>query len=131
MRWTFSGCSELKTIYAKSDWNTGKVENSNYMFSGSYKLVGGKGTKYNYSYTDHTYARIDGGQSSPGYYTALGLIGDCNGDGTVDKADIVEIENYLLGRPSKTFFESLADVNNDGVINVADIVEIVDNIKFK
>ena len=57
--------------------------------------------------------------------------GDVNGDGTVDKADIAEIKNYIMGRPSDMFNKDAADMNNDGVINVADIVEIVNNIKFK
>jgi len=40
------------------------------MFRGCTKLVGGAGTKYNSSYVDKTYARIDGGTSNPGYFTA-------------------------------------------------------------
>ena len=39
------------------------------MFNNSKKLVGGNGTVYSHSYTDKTYARIDGGTSSPGYFT--------------------------------------------------------------
>ena len=33
-------------------------------------IEGGSGTKYNSPYVDKTYARIDGGTSSPGYFTA-------------------------------------------------------------
>ena len=40
------------------------------MFYNTTNLVGGSGTKYNRSYVDKTYARIDGGTSSPGYFTA-------------------------------------------------------------
>ena len=39
------------------------------MFIDSSNLVGGAGTTYNSSFVDKTYARIDGGTSSPGYFT--------------------------------------------------------------
>lgn len=65
----FNLCSNLTTIYAGDGWSTDKVENSSRMFLDCRKLVGGQGTAYNYLYTDHTYARIDGGVESPGYFT--------------------------------------------------------------
>ena len=40
------------------------------MFRGCEKLVGGKGTAFDEAFTDKTYARPDGGTSSPGYFTA-------------------------------------------------------------
>ena len=43
----------------------GKVSNSS-----AINLSGGAGTTYNSSYIDKTYARIDGGTSSPGYFTS-------------------------------------------------------------
>ena len=64
------GCSNLKTIYINpSIWNTNSVTSSTNMFEGDYKLIGGSGTKYNSSRVDKTYARVDGGTSSPGYLT--------------------------------------------------------------
>ena len=65
----FSNCTNLKTIYASESFNTNKVTNSYYMFRNCSKLVGGAGTTFNSSYIDKTYARIDGGASSPGYFT--------------------------------------------------------------
>ena len=62
--------NNLKTIYASDKFNTDNVTNSSYMFTSCTNLVGGSGTKYNSSYTDKTYARIDGGTSNPGYFTA-------------------------------------------------------------
>ena len=52
--------------------------------------------------------------------------GDANGDGKVDAADIVDIVNYMMGKPTSTgkFNENAADVNGDGIINVADIVSL-------
>ena len=58
----------LTTIYASNNFNTSAVTNSDRMFYSSSKLVGGNGTKYNSSYVDKTYARIDT-SSTPGYFT--------------------------------------------------------------
>ena len=70
MRSMFHGSSNLKTIYGSSKFVTTAVTDSTNMFTGSTKLIGGAGTKYNGSYIDKTYARIDGGTSNPGYFTA-------------------------------------------------------------
>ena len=66
----FSNSSSLKRIYASDKFNTSKVTSSNYMFNDSPNLVGGNSTKYNSSFVDKTYARIDGGTSNPGYFTS-------------------------------------------------------------
>ena len=51
--------------------------------------------------------------------------GDANGDGEVNVADIVEVVNYILGKPSAKFVHIAADFNGDGEVNVTDIVKIV------
>ena len=63
--------AKLTTIYTSDKFNTDNVTSSSNMFSGCTNLVGGAGTKYNSSYIDKTYARIDGGTSSPGYFTSI------------------------------------------------------------
>ena len=68
----FSGCSSLVTIYASDDyWNVTGVTQSNSMFRNCTRLVGGRGTTYNSSHIDKSYARIDLGPNSaePGYLT--------------------------------------------------------------
>ncbi|MBR4407148.1 MAG: BspA family leucine-rich repeat surface protein, partial [Clostridia bacterium] len=81
MHWMFYSCENLSKIYVSERFvtnqitETGKVQTSSAnlsknMFSKCVILVGGNGTVYNSSYTDKTYARIDGGTSSPGYFTA-------------------------------------------------------------
>ena len=67
----FNSSTNLKTIYVSNKFNTDKVTSSTYMFYGCTKLIGGAGTKYNSSYVDKTYAHIDGGTSSPGYFTDI------------------------------------------------------------
>ena len=65
----FYECPNLKTIYASDKFSTNSVTSSTTMFYNTTNLVGGAGTTYNSSYVDKTYARIDGGTSSPGYFT--------------------------------------------------------------
>ena len=67
----FEGCTSLKTVYANSDWGKSTIlVNSESMFEGCTSLVGGNGTKCDgTNNTGKTYARIDNGESSPGYFT--------------------------------------------------------------
>ena len=67
----FYNSTNLKTIYVSNKFNTDEVPSSTNMFYGCTKLIGGAGTKYNSSYVDKTYARIDGGTSNPGYFTSI------------------------------------------------------------
>ena len=62
-------------------------------------------------------------------FTLVRIAGDVNDDHIVNNADIAELMNYILGKPSDIFNEDAADVNGNGVVNVADIVEIVKIIK--
>ena len=65
----FNSSYNLKTIYVSNKFKTDLVTSSSNMFTNCTSLVGGAGTKYNSSYKDKTYARIDGGISNPGYFT--------------------------------------------------------------
>ena len=69
MNQMFYWCPNLTTVYVGNKFITDKVSSSTKMFTNSTKLVGGAGTVYNSSYVDKTYARVDGGTSSPGYFT--------------------------------------------------------------
>ena len=69
----FYECSELTTIWCNNDWSHIPHESSYVMFSGCKKLVGGKGTTYDENHLDATYARPDGGEASPGYFTKKNL----------------------------------------------------------
>ena len=71
MSYMFYKATNLKTIYGSSKFVTTAVTDSTDMFSDCTALVGGAGTKYNSSYVDKTYARIDGGTSNPGYFTSI------------------------------------------------------------
>jgi surface protein len=69
MKNMFENCDELKTITVGSTWSTEAVTISTDMFANCFKIVGGAGTTYSSSYTDASYAHIDGGPSNPGYLT--------------------------------------------------------------
>ena len=57
-------------------------------------------------------------------------IGDANGDGAIDDADVEEAADFIMDRPSETFVEAAADMNGDGVVNVIDVV-LMNAIKTK
>ena len=71
MRYMFNSCGNLTTIYAAAGTDWGSIENisSDNMFFGCDSLKGGNNTVYHLSKTDKTYARIDGLDGKPGYFT--------------------------------------------------------------
>ena len=68
---TFSGCSNLRTIYASEQFSPDLFWNKEETFTGCISLVGGAGTTFSSSHVDGSYARIDGGPSNPGYFTNI------------------------------------------------------------
>ena len=105
MSYMFYNFTNLKTIYVSNKFNTDKVTDSTNMFSGCTNLVGGAGTKYNSSYVDKKYARIDGGTSNPGYFT--------------DIADKPSEPNSFATDSWKTIINAVKN-NNIGKYNVGD-----------
>ena len=53
------------------------------------------------------------------------LLGDLNGDGTINVVDIVMLVNIILNGEE---YYPVADLNSDGTINVVDIVTLVNII---
>ena len=105
MSYMFYDFTNLKTIYVSNKFNTDKVTSSTNMFSGCTNLVGGAGPKYNSSYVDKKYARIDGGTSNPGYFT--------------DIADKPSEPNSFATDSWKTIINAVKN-NNIGKYNVGD-----------
>ena len=71
MSWMFFNCNSLKTIYASTWFVTTKVTNSSYknnLFTNDINLVWWNGFKYNSSYTNTTYAKINT-QTQSWYFT--------------------------------------------------------------
>lgn len=53
------------------------------------------------------------------------IIGDANGDGQVNVADVTVVVNKVLGINVPIFIPANSDVNFDGDINVSDVMLIV------
>ena len=119
----FTDCHELTTICCTKDWSTSEAT-SDGMFSGCEKLVGGKGTPWNSSVTDKAYARPDRGENAPGYFTAMSIKGDVNGDGDVNSGDVVAVYSYIIKGTESGFDFDSANVNDDSGVNSADVVAI-------
>ncbi len=127
----FARCSKLQTIYVCSSWNLDGITNGGAgMFNDCISLIGGKGTKYDENYEDQTYARIDGGSTSPGYFTYK-VPGDINGDGKFDTSDLKLITDYIMKGESTGIDKTKVDLNGDGVVNVTDVVWLVNIIKSR
>ena len=59
----------LETIYASDSFIISDNANSKEIFKGCIKLKGGNNTSYNKVHSDSEYARIDGKDGKPGYFT--------------------------------------------------------------
>ena len=121
MSYMFCNCSSLRSIYV-SEYNettgngctTKNVTNSYNMFTGATKLVGGNGTKFNSSYIDATYARIDK-EGEPGY------LADINNRITIPELAVLsqfegEYENIDRG----IVIYIMKDADGDGKIDTPD-----------
>lgn len=69
----FYACKQLVTIFVGNGWSTSNVTNSDDIFWADDNLCGGQGTYYKKAYVhDASYAKIDGGENAPGYFTKVG-----------------------------------------------------------
>ena len=124
----FYNCSDLCEVIVGNGWSTANATESDEMFSGCINLEGGKGTVYDENHVDKEYARIDGGTSNPGYFTAKPNIrGDVNLDGAVDIADAVCVLNAMAGQQVAGDANVNGDYDDNGnpVIDIADLVTVL------
>ena len=59
------------------------------------------------------------------------VLGDVNGDGTVDVSDVMALANYVLAKNVEGFNVAVADVNEDGDIDVSDVMKLANIILNK
>ena len=52
-------------------------------------------------------------------------LGDVNGDGLVNIADVVALVSHILGNTPDVFYEDAANINDDETINISDAVALV------
>lgn len=65
----FAYCSKLQRIYTGSGFVVDNVTTDTDMFSYSPSIVGSNGTKYDSNHVGKEYARIDGFNNKPGYFS--------------------------------------------------------------
>ena len=121
MRSMFCDCIKLSKIYVSEynettgkGWTTKNVTDSDMMFTRATRLVGGNGTKFNSSYIDATYARIDK-EGETGYLT------DINNHITIPELAVLsqfegEYENIDRG----IVIYIMKDADGDGKIDTPD-----------
>ena len=56
------------------------------------------------------------------------IMGDVNGDGSVDIADVTDLISYLLNGCTKSFHYENAHMNDDGTLDVADVTSLISHI---
>ena len=54
------------------------------------------------------------------------MLGDINGDESIDVLDVVLLVNMILGSETPNYFTG--DINDDGLINVQDIITLINII---
>ena len=90
----FANMTSLETIYVpeNTDWSSKSGTN---MFSGDTNLIGGAGTTYSGGHIDTSYARVDGLNGQPGYFTYATPKAILYGNGTLEFT--FDNETYTTG----------------------------------
>ena len=105
----FYGCSELTTIYCNADLNELTVYTADLgVFTGCVKLKGGQGTSYDAGHVERAYARPDGLNGQPGYFTGDTYHVTLQAEhGTVTVNETVDLDKVVVG--SKLTFTAIPD----------------------
>lgn len=112
----------INKIMVNTDINTFKsnvILNSGYGINIDYKTVNNRQVLYTGGKTRITY-----GSTIYSEYTNI-VVGDINGDGTINSADLLKIRQHLLRTNTLTgaYFLS-SDINYDNTINSADLLRV-------
>lgn len=65
------------------------------------------------------------GNGLAAYALQYGILGDVNGDGVVDVADVNHVVNAVLMQVAGNEWTDMCDVNGDGVVDVADVNMVI------
>ena len=125
--WAFNNCPALATIYVQTkepvifeSSGSNAFGAENFQQATVYVPIGSK-SKYEVADVWKKFSNI--------VEMEVIDLGDGNGDGTINAADVKEVANYIMGSPSEKFSEKAADANEDGTVNAADIVTIVNILR--
>ncbi len=107
--------------------NDGVLVNLNVVVSDDFK--GGSVEVSKVMFIDSQDKDVEFDSTSASYGVAPAYaIGDVNGDGDVDIADVVVLVNHISGAGTTSFVEGASDINGDGDIDIADVVALVNRI---
>ena len=132
----FKNCSNLTTIYSDYNFNVNTSVSTD-MFDGCANLIGSEGTTFDSNHTDISYAQIDGGTLSPGYFTPIPVLKtgiEVNSIIGTDTTKIIfgKLEDYNAEIVSIT--STPLDTENKGVYSlykVGTVVYILTSIDYK
>ena len=91
----FDSCRNLKTVYVSENWDLSNVTNSNKMFASTINIVGENGTVFDSNYIDKTYARIDGYNNLPGYFSQK-VTEETESEDLIVEDEISDIKNEIV-----------------------------------
>ena len=57
--------------------------------------------------------------------------GDANADKKVNAADIIEVANAIVGKPSENYKSAAADMDSSGNVSITDLTRIIKAVKSK
>lgn len=102
----FYGSSELTTIYCDDDWSTNStISNSDMLFTNCRNLVGGNGTAWDANYVDKSYARPDGDNDQPGYFTRTIVIPEIPNTEGIDNVQSDKVQGTKVIRDGMLLIE--------------------------
>lgn len=99
-----------------------------------------EGLKLTYDNTNVTITNVDGTATlalaqvkdmeftNDGSSTSGALLGDVNGDGTVNVTDITDLINAVLNEDYSSIVFANADMDSNGIINVTDVTELINQV---
>ena len=99
-----------------------------------------EGLKLTYDNTNVTITNVDGTATlalaqvkdmeftNDASSTSGTLLGDVNGDGTVNVTDITDLINAVLNEDYSSIVFANADMDSNGIINVTDVTELINQV---
>ena len=99
-----------------------------------------EGLKLTYDNTNVTITNVDGTATlalaqvkdmeftNDASSTSGALLGDVNGDGTVNVTDITDLINAVLNEDYSSIVFANADMDSNGIINVTDVTKLVNQV---
>ncbi len=106
----------------------------NISFKAAEGFRGGKGQILDSYFvtTSRERVMVDDKEFKIDYFIPAGsLMGDANGDGSVDISDVLLTVDYVLGKSVSSFIFLNADMDQSGRIDISDVLAIVDKILGK